>query len=487
MRVINDGFEMVPVDKLSTFPGNPRAGDIAMIRESIRTNGFYGSVGVQRSTGLIVWGNHRFLAARDEGATDVPVTWVDCSDVEARRILAVDNRSNDLADYDQGKLAELLASFEGEFSGTGYAQSDLDALLAELSPAPTAQTESGAIPEPPAVPVTRPGDLWLLGPHRVLCGDARVALDVGRLVGHEKVAVAFTSPPYADRRKYDEGSGFTPIPPEEYVGWFDAVQANVAACLAPDGSWFLNIKPHCEDGQRVLYVNDLVARHVRSWGWMFVDEFCWVDSKNGVPGGWPNRFKDAWEPVFHFSRASTIRFNPLANGTQSDAVFDYSSSSARSGTGSGLLGEKATDEYSGVARPSNVLHIAASSEQYHSAAFPVGLPAWFIRSYSNKDDVVFDPFGGSGSTMVACHTEGRSARTMDLSPGYVDVMCRRYQEVGGGYPFWSLRVNPTTSRLAERPLHCVHDHAPGSRGGNVITLRPSLAYGLRHLEPGVIR
>jgi hypothetical protein len=80
-------------------------------------------------------------------------------------------------------------------------------------------------------------------------------------------------------------------PPDEYVGWYQAVADNIAAVLAADGSYFLNIKEHAEDGQRHLYVKKLTIAHVEQWGWRFVDEFCWRKTDNGVPGGWPNRFK----------------------------------------------------------------------------------------------------------------------------------------------------------------------------------------------------
>ena len=77
---------------------------------------------------------------------------------------------------------------------------------------------------------------------------------------------------------------------------------DIESILAPDGSYFLNIKEHADDGERNLYVMDLVIAHRRQWGWRFVDEFCWRKTDNGVPGGWGNRFKNAWEPVFHFCR-----------------------------------------------------------------------------------------------------------------------------------------------------------------------------------------
>ena len=100
--------------------------------------------------------------------------------------------------------------------------------------------------------------------------------------------------------------------------------AVIESVLAPDGSYFLNIKEHSEEGERSLYVKDLVIAHRRQWGWRFVDEFCWRNTANGVPGKWPNRLKNAWEPVFHFCRNKEIKFRPKAAGHQSDDVVVYS-------------------------------------------------------------------------------------------------------------------------------------------------------------------
>ena len=174
--------------------------------------------------------------------------------------------------------------------------------------------DSGAdeVSEPPADPITRVGDIWIVGKHRLVCGDCRDESVVRRLFEGAKANVAITSPPYASQREYDASSGFKPIPPEKYSEWFGAVAANIASVLAPDASYFLNIKEHAEDGQRNLYVKDLALAHVREWGWRFVDEFCWRNTANGVPGGWPNRFKNAWEPVFHFTKADKIKFRPEA-------------------------------------------------------------------------------------------------------------------------------------------------------------------------------
>jgi site-specific DNA-methyltransferase (adenine-specific) len=154
--------------------------------------------------------------------------------------------------------------------------------------------------------------------HRLLCGDSRDRSAVDILFAGAKANVAITSPPCASQRKYDGTSAFRPIPPAEYVDWFEAVAANIAFVLAPNGSYFLNIKAHSNDGERSLYVMDLVLAHQRGWYWRFVDEFCWRKTDNGVPGMWPNRFKNAWEPVYHFSLQAEIKFNPLAAGAASD-------------------------------------------------------------------------------------------------------------------------------------------------------------------------
>ncbi len=262
-------------------------------------------------------------------------------------------------------------------------------------------------------------------PYAVMCGDCRDLPTVRRLMDGEKAQVVITSPPYAAQREYDKSSGFEPIPPDKYIEWYKAVADNVAAVLAPDGSYFLNIKEHAQDGQRHLYVKKLVIAHVEQWGWRFVDEFCWRNTANGVPGGWPNRMKNAWEPVFHFCRQSTIKFRPTAVGDESDEVVKYAASNPKARSGSGLLGVGASKE-KGVARHSNVVEVKSESAQgTHSAPYPVGLAKFFIQAFSDPGDLIFDPFGGSASTLVAALLTGRRGRMTELSPTYCDVAVSR--------------------------------------------------------------
>lgn len=135
MKILNQSTELTPVKKLRKHPKNPRRGNVETISESIATNGFYGTVIAQKSTGYILAGNHRYEAAKASGAKELPVTWLDVNDEHALRILLADNRANDLAGYDSSALDSVLRELADGIGldGTGYDASDLDELAASLS------------------------------------------------------------------------------------------------------------------------------------------------------------------------------------------------------------------------------------------------------------------------------------------------------------------------------------------------------------------
>jgi DNA modification methylase len=278
-----------------------------------------------------------------------------------------------------------------------------------------------------------------VGGHKLLCGDARKSEDVARLFGGGKANVVITSPPYASQRKYDESSGFRPIHPDAYVEWFRAVAALVATVLAPDGSYFLNIKAHAARGERSLYVHDLVLAHNRQWGWRFVDEFCWRKTDNGVPGSWPNRFKNAWEPVFHFSKTAEIKFRPESVSHQSELVMqpgsgqgNHSGGHRVDGSVTVYTGAKAVRK-SGLARPCNVIEVRSETGQgEHSAPFPRALVEFFLKAFSDVGDIAYDPFMGAGTTMAAAHVLNRNGYGCEISPGYCDVILTRLTKLGAG-------------------------------------------------------
>ena len=136
VKVVTQETKTVPIGKVKPHPRNPRQGDIGAIHQSINENGFYGTIVAQKSTGLILAGNHRWIAAKQAGAKSIPVTFIDVDDDHALRILLADNRTNDLASYDLGALSEVLTGLQeaGSLAGTGYDGDDLDDILRDLRP-----------------------------------------------------------------------------------------------------------------------------------------------------------------------------------------------------------------------------------------------------------------------------------------------------------------------------------------------------------------
>jgi len=446
-------IDMVRLSELQRWPQNPRGhNDQASLGESFDRFGFIDPVIIDERTGRIVAGHGRLEKLQEmkragaqppgrigttKGDWLVPVirgvSFKTEKDAEA--YLLACNRIGDNSGWDDSLLAPMLAQHQQDIVGLGWDQSEIDELVAAAEAATAVDNvvveqdvEQDAVPELPKKAITKPGDVWQLGKHRVLCGDCRTV----RLPAGDRVNIAITSPPYASQRKYDESSGFKPVAPDAYVEWFDAVQSHVRSLLAPDGSWFLNIKEHCAEGARSLYVKELTIQHVRGWGWRFVDELCWVH--HGFPGQVVDRFKNAWEPIFHFALQYPAKCRPQHVAYESDSVMQYDKDARQSMTGAGWQGAKDPERTPGLALPRNVLQLsngATTSIKGHSATFPVQLPSFFIRAYSDPGDRVFDPFLGSGTTLIAAEQLGRVASGIEISPAYCDVIVQRWQNLTG--------------------------------------------------------
>jgi DNA modification methylase len=444
-------IEIWPTDRVVPYAKNARthsSEQVAQIASSIVEFGFVNPILVDSADGIIA-GHGRLLAARKLGLAEVPVVVLGhLSEIQRRAYVIADNQLALNAGWNDELLRGALESLSADgfnLSLVGFSDEELVVLLASAEPEAAATAEEDAVPEPPAQPVTMSGDVWLIGPHRLICGDCRDNTVVAKLMAGASANVAITSPPYATQREYDPTSGFKPVPPEEYVGWFRAVAAGVESVLSPDGSYFLNIKAHADEGERNLYVMDLVLAHRRQWGWRFVDEFCWRKTDNGVPGGWGNRFKNAFEPIYHFCRQQQIKFRPQAVGHESEDCFDYSPNNPTSTSGSGLLGagargsaaakpgaDDSDGRHTGVARPSNVIEVKTESGQgSHSAPFPRALVEFFVKAFTDAGDIVFDPFMGSGTTIAAAHALGRIGYGCEISPAYCDVILRRMANLAG--------------------------------------------------------
>lgn len=462
--------ELASIDSLKIDPNNARnhgEANIAAVMASFKAFGQDQPLVVRRVDRTIVKGHGRLDAMKRLGWTECAVVFVDDDDATALARAIADNRTAELATWNTALLRTSLEELQvtGLLDTTGFQLHDLEALQLEKftpSDAPIPQPLAGA-------PVTVDGEVWTLGPHRLVCGDCTNARDMAMLMNGRRATVIVTSPPYASQRKYDESSEFKPIKPEDYVAWFAAVQAGLVEHLAGDGSFFLNIKEHCEEGERHLYVKDLTIAMVRTHGWFYAEEFAWTHT--GTPRAVVNRFKNCWEPVFHFTRAAGHKFRPDNVTHETDTAilgFKLNGSIGKSGHpaqekkqgqrftrrkakqaegaaaggrpgGEGMGGMQGIGDAIGArddgrvgpgrAYPGNVLSVGRNTDALgHSAAFPPALPSFFIRAYSDQGDAVLDPFGGSGSTMIAAHELGRDCLLMEISPAYCDLIIRRWQE-----------------------------------------------------------
>ena len=232
-----------------------------------------------------------------------------------------------------------------------------------------------------------------------------------------------TSPPYADRRARTYGG----IRPEDYVEWFLPRAAEFLRVLRPSGSFVLNIKEKADRGERHTFVLELILA-LRKQGWLWTEEYIW-HKKNCYPGKWPNRFRDAWERCLHFTRNRKFKMNQqavmvpmgewadtrLKSLGRNDVVrFD---SRVGSGFGKNIANWLKRD----MAYPTNVLHLATEcGNRNHSAAFPQALPEWFIKLLTDPGDWVLDPFGGSGTTLLAALSLGRNSVGIETRVDYCE-------------------------------------------------------------------
>lgn len=256
----------------------------------------------------------------------------------------------------------------------------------------------------------------------VLLGDC--AQELGQL-GDESVQLIFTSPPYADQRRKTYGG----VHPDQYVDWFLPISAELRRVLKPRGAFILNIKEKAVNGERHTYVLDLI-KALRRQGWLWTEEFIW-HKKNSYPGKWPNRFRDSWERLLQFNKARKFDMyqeavmipvgdwaeRRLQNLSETDKIRDESR--AESGFGKNISNWVGRD----MVYPSNVIHMATeTANRGHSAVFPRGLPAWFIKLFTIPGDTVLDPFAGSGTTLFAAYEMRRQAIGIEIAPEYVEAI-----------------------------------------------------------------
>ena len=391
-------LETWPVDRLIPYARNPRKNDAAVDQMcgAIKEFGFRIPI-VARSDGTVVDGHLRLKAAQRLGLTDVPVALADDlteAQIKAFRLLA--NRSATWADWDNDLLALELEDlkFEGFDLGlTGFADLELAALLAETT---EGLTDPDDVPDAPVEPITVPGDVWVLGRHRIVCGDSTDPLVVDRALNGVKPHLMVTDPPYgveydpewrnrAARTSVGMGNRALGAGAVGVVENDDRADWSEAWALFPGD---------------VVYVwhaglfSAVVADSLTQNGFVLRSQIIWAKSNFAIGRGdyhWHH------EPCWYAVR------------------------------------KNATGHYSGDRKQTTLWQIPkpAKSETGHSTQKPVECMKRPIENNSSPGQAVYEPFSGSGTTIIAAEMTGRACHAIELSPAYVDVAVKRWQAFTG--------------------------------------------------------
>ncbi len=260
-------------------------------------------------------------------------------------------------------------------------------------------------------------------------GDSKVEL---KKLKDNSVDLIITSPPYADQRKGTYGG----IHPDKYVNWFLPISKELLRVLKPSGTFILNIKEKVVEGERSTYVIELILEMKRQ-GWLWTEEFIW-HKKNSYPGKWPNRFRDSWERLLQFNKDRKFNMyqesvmvpmgkwakTRLRNLSDTDKIRD--NSKVGSGFGKNISNWIERDK----AFPTNVLHLATEcNNKNHSAAFPEELPEWFIKLFTKENDIVLDPFMGSGTSLIVANRLKRNSIGIDIVEEYYQMVKNYLQPI----------------------------------------------------------
>ena len=331
--------------------------------------------------------------------TEVPVWWFDGDDLAAVAFSIADNRTHEFAEWNDAELAKLLAQLKKEDSldGVGYSDEDLDALVQQLRDQEQADKDldDDGADEPPKVAIAKTGDLWVLGDHRLLCGDSTSLKDVLRVMDGEKAALVATDPPYlvdyTGERPNDSGKDWTDsyreIDIQDADGFFKAVFTNVLEVLGHKAAIYCwHAHKRCGDIQRIW----------RDLGILDHQQIIWVKPT----------------PVFgrvyyHF------RHEPCMMGWKQ--------------------GDK--PEHDGVHEHDSVWEVDWDGKAKFSCDHPTSKPVELfvrpIKKHTRVGALTFEPFSGSGSGIMAAERTGRRCRAIEISPPFVDVAIRRWQKATG--------------------------------------------------------
>ena len=396
MPIESLAIERWSLERLLPYAANARThseSQVAQLAGSIVEFGFNVPVLVDER-GVLIAGHGRLLAARHLGLAEVPVIRLDhLTDAQARAYRLADNQLALNAGWDDELLSAELARLQEEGFGLdliGFSAEELDALMAPLDDEGDGQgdeTGEDEVPEPPVDPVTRPGDLWILGRHRLLCGDSTVLADVEKVLGGAPANMCFTDSPYnVDYGAPGKGGKGRRILNDALGGGFRQFLYDVC-------------------------VNILTVTKGAVYMCMSSSELHTLQSAFLEAGGHWSTFIIWAKNTFTLGRSDYQRqYEPILYGW-------------KEGGGHYWCGARDQGDVWSINKPAR--------NDLHPTMKPVELVERAIGNSSRENEIILDPFGGSGTTLIACERMGRQARLLELDPKYVDVIVLRWQEQTG--------------------------------------------------------
>ncbi len=388
---------------------------ISRIAESIRAFGFTNPVLIDEN-GVLIAGHGRLAAAIKLGLGHVPAIRIShLGDTEKRALMLADNKIALNAGWDLEILANELAdlsmmelSFDVEL--TGFEVGEIDIVISEGADKSSEDADLVALPDPDAPAVTNLGDLWALGNHRILCGDARCSADMERLMGRKLADAGFTDPPYnvkinghvsgggrTRHREFAQASG--EMSRREFTAFLSETLGHGTRYSRSGAVWFV-----CMDWRHMA---ELLAAGEVAFD-RLLNLCVWAKTN----GGMGSLYRSRHELVFVFRNGA----KPHRNNVQL-----------------GRFGRNRTNvwEYAGVNtfREGRMEELAA-----HPTAKPVAMVKDALLDVTKRGDVVLDPFLGAGATLIAAERSGRIVRGMEIDPAYVDIVLRRWRKETGEEP-----------------------------------------------------
>jgi len=397
-----DKIKRRKVDALIPYARNARTHSdeqVAQIAASIKEWGWTTPVLVDED-GEIIAGHGRVMAARKLGIEEVP-TMVATGWTKAQKqaYVLADNQLPQNAGWDMDLLSVEMKDLDADgfdLSLIGFGED----MLANMLVDPTeGLTDEDAVPDVPENPVTVEGDVWLLGDHRLMCGDSTSIDAVDKLMGGRKANICFTSPPYNAGSLNVKGQSGTGKKYQSFDDnqtseqFFEFLSANMSCMLAVSDEVFYNIGI-VQANKRIIF------KIVDAFGDTFKDVIYWK-KKTAAPHIQKGVINNLVEFILCFGDGKRKFVNPqFGQGTYWNVIEGANASG---------------NEYSDI----------------HKATFPVYLPENIIENFTGRNAIVIDCFGGTGTTMIACEKHSRACMMMELDPKYCDVIVQRWQEFTG--------------------------------------------------------